>query len=216
MPINSYLKEFFCFSYLLNYISDNYKQFCNDLFGVLKDYYIDINNILAIYKFREFIFNFKNIFHEIKYDKDILEQKLKENYKNKNNLSISFVFFILFMIYNRKNLSTLFDKDLLFSILECIEIHFPNDITVEQFIKFKIFFVKNKWITHQMKKIYLNKFFNKNIYNNKNFDIDLFVIKLKSIMKNNFEDIKQLTKNKLDINNNIDVIYNKFIEYFKL
>ena len=65
-----------------------------------------------------------------------------------------------------------------------------------------------------MKKIYLNKFFNKHIFNNKNLDIDLFVIKLRPIMKNNSEYIKQITKNKLDINNNIDVIYNKFIEYF--
>ena len=215
IPLNLYLKEFLCFSYLSHYICDYYKIFCNDLFDVLKDYYIDINNILAIYKFREFIFNFKNIFHEIKYDKDIFEQKLIENNnKNKNNLNISFVFFILFMIYNKKNLSTLFDKELLFSILECIDIRFPYDINVEQFIKFKIYFIKNKWITHHMKKIYLNKFFNKNIFNNKNFDIDLFVIKLRPIMKNNSEDIKQITKNKLGINNNIDVIYNKFIEYF--
>ena len=215
IPINLYLKEFLCFSYLSNYICDNYKQFCIDLFDEMKDYYININNILSIYKFREFIFNFKNIFHEIKYNKNIMIQKLKENYyKNKNGLNISFVFFILFMIYNKKNLSILFDKELLFSILECIDIHFPNEITVEQFIKFKIFFVKNKWITHYMKQNCINKFFNKQIFNNKNFDVDLFVIKLRPIMKINSEYIKQITKNKLIINNNINAIYSKFIEYF--
>ena len=213
IPVNIYLKEFFCFTYISNYIKETYPEFCKDFYEELKDYYININNILSIFKFKEFIFNLKNVFHEIKYNKLLMIEKLKQNY-NKNNNKISFVFFILFMIYNKKNLSTLFDKDLLFSILECIDIHFCNGINVEQFLKFKIFFIKNKWINNEMKKQFINKFFNYYIYDNKNFDVDLFIIKLRPILNLNSENIKFIIKNGIQMDNNIDIIYNKFIEYF--
>ena len=213
IPVNIYLKEFFCFTYISNYIKETYPEFCKDFYEELKDYYININNILSIFKFKEFIFNLKNVFHEIKFNKLLMIEKLKQNY-NKNNNKISFVFFILFMIYNKKNLSTLFDKELLFSFLECIDIHFCNEINIEQFIKFKIFFIKNKWINNEMKKIFVNKFFNYYIYENKNFDDDLFIIKLRPVLNIDSEDIKKIAKNKIEMNNNFDKIYNKFIEYF--
>lgn len=214
IPINIYLKEFLCFSYLSNYISENYPQFCNDFIEELKDFYININNFLSINNFKEFIFNLKNVFHEIKYNKTKMIEKLKKNYIRKNNNKISFVFFILFMIYNKKNLSTLFDKDLLLSILECIDIHFCNEINIEQFIKFKVFFIKNKWINNEMKKIFVNKFFNNYFYDNKNLDIDLFIIKLRPILNLNAENVKNIIKKGIELNNNIDTIYSKFIEYF--
>ena len=119
------------------------------------------------------------------------------------------------MIYNKKNLSTLFDKDLLFSILECIDIQFCNGINIEQFLKFKIFFIKNKWINNEMKKKLVNKFFNNYIYDNKNFDVDLFIIKLRPILNINSENIKFIIKNGIQMdNNNIEILYNEFIEYF--
>ena len=211
IPINIYLKEFLLFSYLSNNICKNHIQFCVNLFEELKDYYININNILSIKIFKEFIFSLKNIFHEIKSNKLTMKKRLKNNY---NNLKISFVLFILFMIYNKKNLSTFFDKDILFGILECIDIHFPEEINVEQFIKFKLFFTKNKWIKKEMKKQCITKFFNKYIINNKNLDIDLIIIKLRPIIKINAEDIKQIKENNKDFNNNIDIIYDKFIDYF--
>ena len=150
IPINIYLKEFLFLAYLSNNICTKYPQFCIDLFDELKDYYININNILSINTFNEFIFGLKLSFHEIKYNKILMIQKLKENFIN-NNKKISFVFFILFVIYNKKNLSTSFDKDLLFNILDIINIHIYDEINIEQFIKFKIFLVKNKWINNEMK-----------------------------------------------------------------
>ena len=215
IPINIYLKEFYCYTYLSNYITKNFPLFCNDLYEVLKDYYININNILSINRFKDFIHDFKNIFHNIKSSKAIMIEKLKENYIKKNHTKISWVFFILFMIYDKKNLSTLFDRELLFNILESIDIHFYKDINIEQFIKFKIYFLNNKWINKEMKKKYITKFFNNFIANNKNSDLDLFIIKLRQILKITYENIQRIKNNNFYIDeNNIDEIYNKFIEYF--
>lgn len=212
IPINIYLKEFFCYTYLSNYISKYHQKFCKDFYEELKDFYIDINNILSIDTFKEFIHGLKNIFHEIKINKIIMMEKLLENHI-KNNNKISFVFFILFMIYNKKNLSTLFDKELLFTIFECIDISFCNEINVEQFIKFKIFFIKNKWINNNMKRLFINKFFKYAIIDNKNFDMDLFIIKLRPIIKLDSTKLKNFSQTNLDINN-IEEMFNKFIDYF--
>ena len=212
IPINIYLKEFLFYAYLSNYISKNYPQLCNDFYKELKDYYININNILSINKFKEFINGVKIVFHEMKNNKNTMMQLLTENY-TKNNKKLSFVFFMLFMIYNKKNLSTLFDKEILFTIFECIDIHYYNEINVEQFIKFKIFFVKNKWINNDMKKMFITNFFKYTIIDNKNFNMDLFIIKLRPIIKLNTEKIKKYVEKNLSINN-INDIYDKFIEYF--
>ena len=211
MPINRYLKEFLCFAYLSNYISKYHTQFCNDFCYVLKDYYININNILSINKFKDFIRDFKKFFHILKSNKIMIE-KLTENYM-KNNKKISNVFFILFLIYNKKNLSTLFEKELLLSLLECIDINLKNDINIEQFIKFKLFFIKNKWINGDMKKKFITKFFNIFIAKHKNLDDDLFIIKLRPIINITSENIKKIKKNNFD-NYNIDEIYKNIIEYF--
>ena len=211
IPINRYLKEFLCFAYLSNYISKYHTQFCNDFCYVLKDYYININNILSINKFKDFIHDFKKFFHILKSNKIMIE-KLTENYM-KNNKKISNVFFILFLIYNKKNLSTLFEKELLLSLLECIDINLKNDINIEQFIKFKLFFIKNKWINGDMKKKFITKFFNIFIAKHKNLDDDLFIIKLRPIINITSENIKKIEKNNFS-NYNIDEIYKNIIEYF--
>ena len=211
IPINIYLKEFLCFTYLSNYINKYHIQFCNDFCYVLKDYYININNILSINKFKDFIHDFKKFFHILKSNKIIIE-KLTENYM-KNNKKISNVFFILFLIYNKKNLSTLFEKELLLSLLECIDINLNNDINIEQFIKFKLFFIKNKWINEDMKKTFITKFFNIFIAKHKNLDDDLFIIKLRPIINITSENIKKIEKNNF-YNYNIDEIFTNIIEYF--
>ena len=212
--INIFLKEFLLYSYLSNYITKNYPQFCNDFYELLKDYYININNILSINKFNDFINDFKNIFHSIKTNKKIMIEKIKES-NIKNNIKISWIFFVLFVIYNKKNLSTLFNKELLYNFLECIDIHLCKDITIEQFIKFKIYFIENKYIDIEMKKKIIINFFNNFFINNKNCDVDLSIIKLKSIIKITSEDIKRIENNKFYIdNNNVDKIYKKFLDYF--
>ena len=211
IPINRYLKEFLCFTYLSNYINKYHTQFCNDFCYVLKDYYININNILSINKFKDFIRDFKKFFHILKSNK-IMIDKLAENYM-KNNKKISNVFFILFLIYNKKNLSTLFEKELLLSLLECIDINLNNDINIEQFIKFKLFFIKNKWINGDVKKKFNTKFFNIFIAKHKNLDDDLFIIKLRPIINITSENIKKIEKNNF-YNYNIDEIFTNIIEYF--
>ena len=211
MPINRYLKEFLCFTYLSNYINKYHTQFCNDFCYVLKDYYININNILSINKFKDFIHDFKKFFHILKSNKIMIE-KLTENYM-KNNKKISNVFFILFLIYNKKNLSTLFDKELLLSLLECIDINLKNDINIEQFIKFKLFFIKNYLVNADMKKKFITQFFNIFIAKHRNLDNDLFIIKLRPIINLTSENIKKIENNNFD-NYNIDEIHTNIIEYF--
>ena len=213
-----FLKEFLLYLYLSNYINIYHKEFCLDIYKILKEKdYIDINNILSINSFKSLIYDVKNIFEFLKSNKNIMTKKLEANYiKSENN--ISFSYFILFIVYNRNNFRKIFNKKLLFNILNNLNSNFnidllENGISVEQYIKFKLYFIKNKLIDEDLKKEFIKNLFKNTVFNNDDFNKNNYIIQIRNII-NNPDIINKITNKKdLDDSSLIDV-YNKFIYYF--
>ena len=197
-------------------------DFYSDFYQLFKDDYININTIFALNIFRDMIYNIKNVFDSLKRNKNEMKEKLKENY-NKNEQNISFPVFIIFVLYNKKNLHTLYDKELLKDILNSIDIKINldiinNSINAEQYIKFRLFLTKNEIINDDMKKEFISDFYDIAIFNNDEFDNDKFIIKLNHTLINTDTIMKIVNKKNEKLNSNLDdaivfETYNKFIEY---
>ena len=213
-----YLKEFLLYLYLSNYINLYYSEFCISLYKMIeKEVFIDINKIFSIYLFRNLLYDIKSIFDSLKSIKKYMVEKLIDNY-NKNEKKISFATFILFLAYNRNNFRTIFHKELLFDLLNTIDINFNldninNGFTAEQYVKFKLLLTKNELINEEMKKKLIKKFFNYSVFNNNDYDKKIYVIKLRHIF-NNSENIMKIA-NKGDLEDSfLSDSYNKFIDHF--
>ena len=218
MNINIYLKEFLLYLYISNYINLYHNDFCYYLYKIItKENYININNIFSINSYKNLIYSLKSMFESLISNKNNFKEKIKENY-DKNEKIISTPTFILFILYNRNNLQTTFNKDLLIDILNAIDIFFDINnmkygFDVNQYIKFRLYLTKNKFINDSMKKEFISNFLNQTIYKNKNFDIEKFIIEIRPILKT-VDFIMKIVNHK-DINIlSINEIYNKYIDYF--
>ena len=218
MNINIYLKEFLLYLYISNYINLYHTDFCYYLYKIItKENYININNIFSINSYKNLIYSLKSMFESLISNKNNFKEKIKENY-DKNEKIISTPTFILFILYNRNNLQTTFNKDLLIDILNAIDIFFNINnmkygFDVNQYIKFRLYLTKNKFINDSMKKEFISNFLNQTIYKNKNFDIEKFIIEIRPILKT-VDFIMKIVNHK-DINIlSINEIYNKYIDYF--
>ena len=218
MNINIYLKEFLLYLYISNYINLYHTDFCYYLYKIItKENYININNIFSINSYKNLIYSLKSMFESLISNKNNFKEKIKENY-DKNEKIISTPTFILFILYNRNNLQTEFNKDLLIDILNAIDIFFDINnmkygFDVNQYIKFRLYLTKNKFINDSMKKEFISNFLNQTIYKNKNFDIEKFIIEIRPILKT-VDFIMKIVNHK-DINIlSINEIYNKYIDYF--
>ena len=218
MNINIYLKEFLLYLYISNYINLYHTDFCYYLYKIItKENYININNIFSINSYKNLIYSLKSMFESLISNKNNFKEKIKENY-DKNEKIISTPTFILFILYNRNNLQTTFNKDLLIDILNAIDIFFDINnmkygFDVNQYIKFRLYLTKNKFINDSMKKEFIFNFLNQTIYKNKNFDIEKFIIEIRPILKT-VDFIMKIVNHK-DINIlSINEIYNKYIDYF--
>ena len=218
MNINIYLKEFLLYLYISNYINLYHTDFCYYLYKIItKENYININNIFSINSYKNLIYSLKSMFESLISNKNNFKEKIKENY-DKNEKIIYTPTFILFILYNRNNLQTEFNKDLLIDILNAIDIFFNINnmkygFDVNQYIKFRLYLTKNKFINDSMKKEFISNFLNQTIYKNKNFDIEKFIIEIRPIFKT-VDFIMKIVNHK-DINIlSINEIYNKYIDYF--
>ena len=218
MNINIYLKEFLLYLYISNYINLYHTDFCYYLYKIItKENYININNIFSINSYKNLIYSLKSMFESLISNKNNFKEKIKENY-DKNEKIIYTPTFILFILYNRNNLQTTFNKDLLIDILNAIDIFFDINnmkygFDVNQYIKFRLYLTKNKFINDSMKKEFISNFLNQTIYKNKNFDIEKFIIEIRPILKT-VDFIMKIVNHK-DINIlSINEIYNKYIDYF--
>ena len=216
--IYPYFKEFLLYLYLSNYINLYHTEFCLQLYKNIngKDY-IDLNHIILINSFKNLVFDVKNIFESLKSDKKIMKEKLKENF-NKIGKTISLASFVIFLVFNRNNFNSIFKKELLIDVLNNIDINFnldtmDNGIDIEQYIKFRCYLTRNKFINENMKKEFISNFFNITVFKNKHFDKGIFIIKLRPIFINLENIIKFSNKKDLDDSLLIDT-YNKFINYF--
>lgn len=216
--IYPYFKEFLLYLYLSNYINLYHTEFCLQLYKNIngKDY-IDLNHIILINSFKNLVFDVKNIFESLKSDKKIMKEKLKENF-NKIGKTISLASFVIFLVFNRNNFNSIFKKELLIDVLNNIDINFnldtmDNGIDIEQYIKFRCYLTRNKFINENMKKEFISNFFNIAVFKNKHFDKGIFIIKLRPIFINLENIIKFSNKKDLDDSLLIDT-YNKFINYF--
>ena len=100
------------------------------------------------------------MFESLILNKDNFKEKIKKNY-DKNEKTISTSTFFLFMFYNRNNLQTIFNKNLIIDALNAIDIYFDvNNINfgfdVNQFIKFRLYLTKNKLTNESMKKEFIS------------------------------------------------------------
>lgn len=213
-----FIQEFLLYLYLSNYINLYHKEFCSDLNKIINEEdYMDLNKIFSIYSFRDLIHGIKNIFDSIKSNKEIMTEKLRENY-DKNEKIISFTCFILLIAYNRYNFATLFQKELLFDLFNTIDINFNKGninhvFYIEHYIKFRLFLTRNEIVNEDMKRNFMKKFFNNITFNNNDFNKDIIIIKLRTILTRYESIMKIVNKEELDDSFLIDS-YNKLIDYY--
>jgi len=216
--IYPYFKEFLLYLYLSNYINLYHTEFCVKLYNNINEKdYIDLNQIILINSFKNLVYDVTNILKSLNSNKKVMKEKLKENF-NKNSKTISFASFVIFLVFNRNNFNSLFYKELIYDILNSIDINFnldiiENGIDIEQYIKFRSYLTRNKFINESMKKKFISNFFNITVFKNKHFDKGIFIIKLRPILINLENIIIFSTKRDLDDSLLIDT-YNKFIHYF--
>lgn len=188
-----YIKEYFFYSYLSKCVKDFHESFIEEFDYIFKDDHKDINDILQLKSFEDFLYSLKDFYHEIKNDIQILKNDIN-NDKFLETKKISSIIFILFILYSSKNLSTLFDKEILFCFLECMGVDYEKKIDFKQFVLFNLYFTKINLINFKMKKNLIVTFFNKMVKNNldENFNIDLFTIRLKPIFEINKKEIYKI------------------------
>ena len=218
-PIFKLKKEFLLFSCLSQKLMARYENLILKINSILVNKKEDNKNLFILKEI-------DNLFNYL----DFLFTNIKNN-KNKfflyigasnNDLKISYLFLILFIIYNKNLIKNNADKQLIYLCLECAEIPINSDINFQQYCNYKLLMTKNKYINYHKKFNFIKDLMLRVLLNEK-FKLQNMIDKLKTIFDVNLDDIKNIFNNdmcsvklkkNIDIYNKVEDIYEKLINYY--
>ena len=139
-------------------------------------------------------------------------------------LKISFQFFFLFIFLKEDLIDKILDTKLIYLSMQCIEIHINSELTFQEYCDFKLIMTRNRFISFNKKfnfikdlilRIFINERFNtKNSLNKiKTFSNDISIYIIKKILNLDMCNVK--LRDNIDIYNNVEKIYNDFLDYIE-
>ena len=218
-PLLKLKKKFIFFVYLSQKMCSKYKQIYTNINYLESD--IILNNILKINEFESSLIYLNQIFHKIINRKGFLI-----GYLGASNqvLKISFQFFFLFIFLKEHLINKILDTKLIYLSMQCIEIHINSELTFQEYCDFKLIMTRNSFISFNKKfnfikdlilRIFINERFNtKNSLNKiKTFSNDISIYIIKKILNLDMCNVK--LRDNIDIYNNVEKIYNDFLDYIE-
>ena len=216
-PVLKLKKKFIFFVYLSQKMAAKYEN----LFTNVISYNDFLYNILNSDEFLNSMNYLYNLYNQI-----IKKINFLVGYLSAMNteLKISFVFFILFIFYNKNLIEKNPMDKLIYISLECIDIPVNSEINFQQYCDYNLLMTRNNFLSYNKKFNFIKDLILRIFMNNK-FNITKSLKILENIFENiNVNAIKEIlnvdmcsvkSKNNIDIYNNIDKIYEQFIKYIE-
>ena len=220
-PISKLKKEFLLFACLSQRSVLKYSDLFNKIDYILLKKKEDIKNIFLLDDFANFLIYLDEIFTKIKNNKMYLFRYI--GYSNKE-VKINYLFFILFLIYNKSLLDKNVDINLIYLAFECCNIAINSEINFQQYCDYKLVMTKNNFINYNKKFNFIKDLILRVLVNAK-FNKQIMIEKLKTIFDININDIKNIykfdmctvkLKQNIGIYNKVGNLYEEFINYYGL
>lgn len=218
-PLSKLRKDFLLFACLSKKIKSKFGELYSQINSILLNKNEDIKNIFLLNDFDILLNYLDEIFINIKNNKMNLFRYI--GYTN-SDLKINYLFFILFVFYNKYLIKKSADKNLIFTCLECVEINFDTEINFQKYCDYKLLLTKSNYTSYNKKFNFIKDFILR-ILIKENFNKKNMVERLKSIFDINLNDIKnifnldmctvKLIKNN-DVYSKIENLYDTFINYY--
>ena len=218
-PIYKLKKQFLLFSCLSQKMNSKYEELIPKMTSILLDKNENIKNIFKLNDIDKLLEYVNAMFTNIKNNKRNLFRYIGST---NNDLKIPYLFFVLFVIYNKSLIRNNADKMLIYLSLECAEIEINSEINFQQYCNYRLLMKRNKYINYHKKYNYIKDLMLRVLLKEK-FNKDRMIERLKSIFEVDKIDIKNIFNNdmcsvKLRKNANIFIkieeIYDKLINYY--
>ena len=216
-PVLKLKKKFIFFVYLSQKMAAKYEN----LFTNVISYNDFLYNILNSDEFLNSMNYLYNLYNQI-----IKKINFLVGYLSAMNteLKISFVFFILFIFYNKNLIEKNPMDKLIYISLECIDIPFNSEINFQQYCDYNLLMTRNNFLSYNKKfnfikdlilRIFMNNRFNitKSLKILENIFEDININTIKDILNVDMCSVK--SQNNIDIYNNITKIYEQFLNYIE-
>ena len=217
-PLLKLKKEFLFFVYLSQKMISKYEE----IFTYRKSDNNFLNNILKLEQFENSLNYLNRTFNDIIMKKNFLFGYLR---MHNININIPFFFFLLFIFYNKHLIEQNPKNSLIYISFECIDISNNLEINFQQFCNYKLMMTKNSFISYNKKfnfikdlilRVFLAKRFNtkKSIKILETIFKDININKIKKILNTDMCLVK-LKKN-IEIYNDVDDLFDQFINYIEI
>ena len=217
-PLLKLKKEFLFFVYLSQKMISKYEE----IFTYRKSDNNFLNNILKLEQFENSLNYLNRTFNDIIMKKNFLLGYLR---MHNININIPFFFFLLFIFYNKHLIEQNPKNSLIYISFECIDISINLEINFQQFCNYKLMMTKNSFISYNKKfnfikdlilRVFLAKRFNtkKSIKILETIFKDININKIKKILNTDMCLVK-LKKN-IEIYNDVDDLFDQFINYIEI
>jgi len=216
-PVLKLKKKFIFFVYLSQKMTEKYEN----LFTNVISYDDFLYDVLNSDKFENSLIYLYNLYNSI-----IKKTNFLIGYLSAINieLKISFVFFLLFIFYNKSLIEKNPINKLIYISLECIDIPFNSEINFQQYCDYNLLMTRNNFLSYNKKfnfikdlilRIFMNNRFNitKSLKILENIFEDININTIKDILNVDMCSVK--SQNNIDIYNNITKIYEQFLNYIE-
>ena len=218
-PIYELKKQFLLLSCLSQKVISKYEDLIPKMTSILLDKSENVKNIFKLNDIDKLLEYLNVMFTNIKSNKRNLFRYIGST---NNDLKISYLFLVLFAIYNKTLIKNNADKMLIFLSLQCAEIELNSEINFQQYCNYRLLMTRNKYINYHKKYNYIKDLMLRVLLNEK-FNKDRMIERLKTIFEVDKNDIKNIFNNdmcsvklrkNISIYNKIEEIYDKLINYY--
>ena len=218
-PITKLKKEFLFLTCISNRMKLKFEELFSNINLALLNKSSDIKEIFLLNEFDKFLNYLDQVFTNIINNKMYIFRYIGSSHKN---LTISYLFFLLFIIYNKNLIQKNNDKNLIYIILECMDIFPNNEINFQQYCDYKLLMTENEYINFNKKFNFIKDFFLRVLIDSQ-YNKKILIKKLRNVFDINIIDIKNIfnldmstvkLKNNLEIYNKVETLYKQLIDYY--
>ena len=218
-PITKLKKEFIFFTCLSNRMKLKFDKLSSNIISILLNKNADFKDIFLLNDIDNFLNYLEQLFNNIINNKMYIFRNIGSSNKN---LRISYLIFFLFIIYNKNLAQKKIDKNLIYIIMECIDINSNTEINFQQYCDYKLLMTNNKYINFNKKFNFIKDFFLRALVDSK-FNKNILIKRLRSVFDVYIIDIKNIfyldmcsvkLKKNLDIYNKVEILYEALINYY--
>ena len=216
-PLLKLKKQFIVFVYLSEKMISKYEK----IYANIMTYEDFLNDILKIEELAKSLIYLNFIFNDIVMRKNFLLGYLSSI---NINFKISFVFFLLFIFYNKNLIEKNPMNKLIYISFECAEISINSGISFQQYCDYYLLMTRNCFISYNKKFNFIKDLILR-VFLTEKFNVKKTIKKLESIFENiNINKIKKILntdmcsvklKTNIDTYNNVEEMYNELINFLE-